>query len=167
MGASIGPTDKKSVDVELNIVPFIDLMSCLTAFLLVAAVWVKIAQLDIHPKGKSRDPSQINQEEEKVVLSVLIQKDRIWVGQSRINEFQPIERTGEGYWDTLKASLEAIKKGAFFIDRGDIEIAAESLGEESVVVYQDIIRTMDIAKSVGFEDIGLTDRDGLTAKPTL
>ncbi len=167
MGASIGPTDKKCVDVELNIVPFIDLMSCLTAFLLVAAVWGKLAQPDIHPKGKSRDPSQINQEEEKVVLSVLIQKDRIWIGQSRINEFQPIERTGEDYWGQVRASLEEIKKSAFFIDRGDIEIAAESLGEDNVVIYQDIIRVMDISKGVGFEDIGLTDRDGLTAKPTL
>ena len=33
MGASIGAGTKGSVDVELNIVPFIDLMSCLTAFL--------------------------------------------------------------------------------------------------------------------------------------
>jgi len=36
MGAAIDTGgNKKSFDVELNIVPFIDLMSCLTAFLLV------------------------------------------------------------------------------------------------------------------------------------
>ena len=51
MAASIGTGDKKSVNVELNIVPFIDLMSCLTAFLLVTAVWVNIAQINIQPKG--------------------------------------------------------------------------------------------------------------------
>ena len=48
MGAAIGTGDKKSVNVELNIVPFIDLMSCLTAFLLVTAVWVNIAQINNH-----------------------------------------------------------------------------------------------------------------------
>jgi len=55
MGASLGTGDgKKSLNVELNIVPFIDLMSCLTAFLLVTAVWVNIAQINIQPKGKTR-----------------------------------------------------------------------------------------------------------------
>ena len=169
MGAAIGADDKKSVNVELNIVPFIDLMSCLTAFLLVTAVWVHINQLDLKPKGKARDQSIVNQDDEKVVLSVLLQHDNIWLVQSRIGEQQAIPRTGDraAYWGTFKASLEELKKSAYFVDRGDLELAAESVSDESNVVYQDIIEAMDIAKSVGFTDIGLTDRDGLTAKPTL
>ena len=83
MGASLGTGDKKSVNVELNIVPFIDLMSCLTAFLLVTAVWVNIAQINIQPKGKTRDNG--NPEPEEIVrLSVLVQADRIWIGLSRL-----------------------------------------------------------------------------------
>jgi biopolymer transport protein ExbD len=169
MGAAIGADDKKSVNVELNIVPFIDLMSCLTAFLLVTAVWVSIAQLDLKPKGKSRDPSQIKEDDEKVVLSVLIQHDNIWLVQSRIGEQQSIPRTGDPtiYWSTFQASLAELKKSAFFVDRTDLELAAESLNDENAVIYQDIIHTMDIAKAIGFTDIGLTDRDGLTAKPSL
>lgn len=93
MGASVGTGDgKKSVNVELNIVPFIDLMSCLTAFLLVTAVWVNIAQINIQPKGKNRDTQQVQQDDETVTLSVLVQADRIWVGLSRVNEFQEIRR---------------------------------------------------------------------------
>ena len=46
--------DEKSVDVHLNIVPFIDLLSCLTAFLLVTAVWSNLAQITIKPKGVAR-----------------------------------------------------------------------------------------------------------------
>jgi len=169
MGAALGTGDKKSVNVDLNIVPFIDLMSCLTAFLLVTAVWVNIAQLDLKPKGKSRDPSQIKEDEEKVVLSVLIQPDKIWLVQSRIGEQQAIDRTGSpaDYWGQFEASLADLKKSAFFIDRSDLELAAESISEEQKVVYQDLIWAMDIAKKTGFSDIGLTDRDGLTAKPTL
>jgi biopolymer transport protein ExbD len=171
MGAAIGAggDSKHDVNVELNIVPFIDLMSCLTAFLLVTAVWVQIAQLDLKPKGKSRDPSQVTDPEEKVVLSVLIQHDNIWLVQSRIGEQQAIPRTGDptAYWGTFQASLADLKKSAFFVDRQDIELAAESLSAESAVYYQDLITAMDIAKGVGFADIGLTDRDGLTAKPTL
>src|SRR5688572_15451958 len=169
MGAAVGTDEKGSVNVELNIVPFIDLMSCLTAFLLVTAVWVQIAQLDLKPKGKSRDPSQVKPDEEKVVLSVLVQHDNIWLVQSRIGEQQAIPRTGDPvvYWGTFQASLAELKKSAFFVDRSDLELAAESLSDENPVVYQDIIQAMDIAKATGFSDIGLTDRDGLTAKPTL
>ena len=54
MGASVGAGDGDSVNVELNVVPFIDLMSCLTAFLLVTAVWSQYAQINIKPKGLGR-----------------------------------------------------------------------------------------------------------------
>jgi biopolymer transport protein ExbD len=169
MGASIGAggDSKRDVNVELNIVPFIDLMSCLTAFLLVTAVWVQIAQLDLKPMGKSRDARTIDHE--PVKLSVLIQHDNIWVVQSRIGEQQAIPRTGDpaAYWGTFAASLAELKKSPFFVDRGDIELAAESLGADSAVHYQDLITAMDIARGAGFANIGLTDRDGLTARPTL
>jgi biopolymer transport protein ExbD len=169
MGASVGTGGGKGdVNVELNIVPFIDLMSCLTAFLLVTAVWVNIEALNIKPKGKSRDPQQIRNEDEQVKLSILITNTRIWVGQSRINEFMPIERgtDPEAAWTTYTQTLTELKKSAFFVDRSDIEIAAESL-DNAVVVYQDVIRAMEIAETIGFTDVGLTDKSGLSAPPQL
>jgi biopolymer transport protein TolR len=175
MGAAVGTGGgKRDVNVDLNIVPFIDLMSCLTAFLLVTAVWVQIAQLGLKPKGKSRDPTMLKQEDEKVVLSVLIQSDNIWIVQSRIGDQQsiPLPPRNEtdnmrAAWSAFGATLTEIKKSAYFVDRSDIELAAESLSEDSRVVYQDIIFAMDVAKKAGFSDIGLTERDSLTAKPQL
>jgi biopolymer transport protein ExbD len=168
MGAAVG-TDQggRSVNVELNIIPFIDLMSCLTAFLLVTAVWVNIAQLNIQPKGKTRDQQQVVQEDERVNLSVLVTADTIWIGQSRINEFQPIAKTATGQdWAKYESTLKEHKSGAFFADRADIEIAAEST-TTSVVNYQDLITAMDIAHKVGFGDVGLSDPQGLSARPQL
>src|SRR6186997_1499823 len=110
MGAAVGTDTKGSVNVELNIVPFIDLMSCLTAFLLVTAVWVNIAQLNIQPKGKTRDQQQVVQEEERVNVSVLLTADQIWVGLSRVNEFFPIpEAAGVQDWTTFEATLKKQK----------------------------------------------------------
>jgi biopolymer transport protein ExbD len=103
MAASVGTEGKGSVNVELNIVPFIDLMSCLTAFLLVTAVWVNIAQINIQPKGKTRDTANVQQDDEHVTLSILVQSDQIWVGLSRVNEFQPIEDGfGDHDWDKYR-----------------------------------------------------------------
>ncbi len=168
MGASVGTDEKGSVNVELNIVPFIDLLSCLTAFLLVTAVWVNIAQINIQPKGKSREqpPQQID--EEKVNLSILLQKDHIWVSVSRVNEYQDIPRLagGEYDWDKYKKALEDHRRpGGFFQDRDDIEIAGEST-QQDPVKYQDIIKAMDIALAVGFKDVGLADPQSLSARPT-
>jgi len=168
MGASVGAGDgKKSLDVELNIVPFIDLMSCLTAFLLVTAVWVNIAQINIQPKGKNRDTAQVNTDEEHVTLSVLVQSDKIWVGLSRVNEFQEIPKKADQQdWEKFETTLKEHKASAFFADRTDIEVAGESTAQ-SPVPYQDIIKAMDVAVKVGFVDVGLSDPAGLAARPSL
>ena len=168
MGAAVGTGGGKGdVNVELNIVPFIDLMSCLTAFLLVTAVWVNIAQINIQPKGKSRDTQTIQDPEEHVTLSVLVQSDRIWVGLSRVNEFQEIPKKAEEHdWDKFETTLKEHKSSAFFADRSDIEIAGEST-TQSPVDYQSVIRAMDRAVKIGFIDVGLTDPAGLAARPQM
>ncbi len=167
MGAAVGADEKGSVNVELNIIPFIDLLSCLTAFLLVTAVWVNIAQINIQPKGKTRDTSNIQKDDETVVLSVLVQADRIWVGLSRVNEFQEIPKLAESHdWAKFETTLKEHKASAFFADRADIEIAGEST-TQSPVKYQDVIQAMDTAVKVGFIDVGLSDPAGLAARPSL
>jgi biopolymer transport protein ExbD len=167
MGAAVGTDEKGSVNVELNIIPFIDLMSCLTAFLLVTAVWVNIAQINIQPKGKTRDTSNVQKDDETVTLSVLVQADRIWVGLSRVNEFQEIPKKGDEHdWEKFETTLKEHKASAFFADRTDLEIAAEST-TTSPVKYQDVIRAMDVALKVGFIDVGLSDPAGLAARPSL
>jgi biopolymer transport protein ExbD len=167
MGAAVGADEKGSVNVELNIIPFIDLMSCLTAFLLVTAVWVNIAQINIQPKGKTRDTSNVQKDDETVTLSVLVQADRIWVGLSRVNEFQEIPKKGdEQDWEKFETTLKDHKASAFFNDRADLEIAAESTAQQPVK-YQDIIHAMDVAVKVGFIDVGLSDPAGLAARPSL
>ena len=63
MGAAVGTGEeggRKSVNVELNIVPFIDVMSCLTASLLITAVWVNIAQINIQPKARTATSRRSN-----------------------------------------------------------------------------------------------------------
>jgi biopolymer transport protein ExbD len=163
MGAAVGTDDKKSVNVELNIIPFIDLMSCLTAFLLVTAAWSSLAQINIKPKGIARDSTQI-ETEEIVKASILIQKDTIWVGLSRINDFRQIKlEDDEMVWrKQLLEVLDEHKKSSYFTDRADIEI-----GAEDKVDYQTIISAMDTAIQAGFIDVGLADPQSLSARPQL
>jgi len=167
MGAALGTGDTRAVNVELNLVPFIDLMSCLTAFLLVTAVWINIAQLEIKPAGRSREVYCLDIICDGPKLSVLITANEIWVGVSRVNEFQKIPRLATGYdWARLESALKQHKASAFFDDRTGIEIAAESTAAHPIA-YQALIATMDIAVKSGFPDVGLSDPRGLSARPTL
>lgn len=167
MALALDPSGKKSPNIELNIVPFIDVLSCLTAFLLVTAVWINIARIEIRPRGLAPGQPCLEGDCERPKLSVLLDRDQIWVGVSRVNDFQPIPRTASGYdWTRLEEALKSQKVSPFFADRTDIEIAAASTRDHPIV-YQDVIATMDIAVKTGFVDVGITDPEGLSARPTL
>jgi biopolymer transport protein ExbD len=167
MGAAIdtGGGDKKSVNVDINIVPFIDLMSCLTAFLLVTAVWINIAQINIAPKGLARDKT--TKENDQPMLSVLITDEKIFIGATRVSGDAPgnytIDRAAATAWDDYMTDMKAIKQN-YFADRTDVEIAAQSR-DGHAVKYQDLITAMDDAIKQGFADVGLTDPEGLSWKP--
>lgn len=167
MAHALGTGGKTSLDVELNIVPFIDLMSCLVAFLLVASVWIDVARLEIRPAGHARDapPCQIDCDAPR--LSVLIDADRIWIGVSRLDEFQAIPRTAAGYdWARLEDVLRQHKASPYFEHATDIEIAADS-SPDHPIAYQSLIAAMDVAVKTGFVDVGVTDPRGLSARPVL
>lgn len=166
MGAAIGTEEGgRASNVELNIIPFIDLMSCLTAFLLVTAVWVNISQLDVAAEGKSRDGRGSDEPDPK--LSVLIEPDEIWVGVSRIDEFTRIPKSASGYdWTKFEAVLKEQKASAYFSDKTNIQVAAEST-QADPISYQQLVLAMDVALKVGFADVNLSDPAGLYARPHL
>src|SRR4030088_214870 len=51
-----GKGGKKALDAELNLVPFIDLLSCCISFLLITAVWTQIAGLQVSSSGGPPEP---------------------------------------------------------------------------------------------------------------
>jgi len=160
--------DKKARNIDLNIIPFIDLMSCLTAFLLVTAVWVHNAQLPIEPAGRAREAPQCDGGDcDKPKLSVLVEPDEIWLGVSRLEEFERIPRTGVDHdWAKLEQRLKAHKASVYFSDETHIEVAAEST-PSAPVQYQTLIATMDIAVKSGFSNVGLTEPASLSARPRM
>ncbi len=171
MGAAIDTGgNKKSFDVELNIVPFIDLMSCLTAFLLVTAVWVNIAQITITPKGKQR-PDVQPPDTPLPVISVLLQPDVVYIGVGRTDKAFPVtqarKNVGQYDWATFETELAKLKAEDDFAERGDIEIAAESTNPLNPVTYDNVIQAMDIAVKVGFTQVNLSEPTSLSWRPTL
>jgi biopolymer transport protein ExbD len=153
MGASLGSQDKGSVNVELNIIPFIDLMSCLTAFLLVTAVWVNISSLPTEVAGKMRNEGPKDEDPPKV--AILIEEDQISVSQYPTGD----TRTVHGYdWARVEAALREFKTAG---DQPQVEVAAAST-DSHPIAYRHLVTAMDTAVKVGFPRVGVTEPSSLT-----
>ena len=148
MGSAIGTGNQKgSVNVELNIVPFIDLMSCLTAFLLVTAVWVNMANIKNEPttSGPSNKPV-----EDHPRLTVLLEQDQILVQQMPSGEARQVPA-----FDWPK--LEQVLRDFNVSDQvASVEVAAESTREHPIE-YQQLVAAMDTVVRAGYPHVGVTD----------
>lgn len=163
MATDLGNSGKHGVNVELNIVPFIDLMSCLTAFLLVTAVWIGTAQLETRPQARHGDPGCPEITCDEPTLSVLVSHDQFHIGISRLNEVEHIPRSHtDADWTKLAAKLREMKSSSYFANRVDIELAAETTTPQPIT-YQTLVTAMDIAVQSGFERVAVMDAQSLSA----
>ena len=67
-----GKGGKKSMDSEINLVPFIDLLSCLISFLIVTAVWTQISVLKASSTGSLTADDTPVEEKETVDIKVTV-----------------------------------------------------------------------------------------------
>jgi hypothetical protein len=109
-------------------------------------------------KGTSRSLSGIDSDEAPH-LSVYVQKDHIWVGVSRVNEFTDIPRTGDAI-AKLEAALKVQKSSVLFSDRDDLEVA----GDDDTT-YGDLVDAIDAAAKTGFPRWQITQPSALAARP--
>src|SRR5688572_21549642 len=101
MGGGGGPTPakggKKPLDAAINLVPFIDLLSCCISFLLITAVWTQLARMDVTQKGPGAAGSTDEKPpENQVSLTVFIDKDGYTFAKST-GENTPIPLKGDDY----------------------------------------------------------------------
>jgi len=147
-----GKGGKKPLDAAINLVPFIDLLSCCISFLLITAVWTQLARMDVTQKGQgAAGASDEKPPEPTVNLTLYIDKDGYTFAKST-GESTPIPMKGDEYDYTKLADILKDAKTAY-PDKNDIQVKADDS-----VQYNKIIRTMDIVLSAKFPDIGLSDK---------
>jgi biopolymer transport protein ExbD len=152
---------RRPVDIDMNLVPFIDMMSVLVAFLLLTAVWTNLAQINIKPGGIGHDTEQLPPAQPPINLSVLVAGDGHWIG---ITTGQPrkIDKLSDGSYDyaALAEALQYYKQeSGIFTERDDVEVAAEDKVE-----YQSVISTMDTAVAKQFKGIRYVDPASLSVR---
>jgi biopolymer transport protein TolR len=139
---------KKSLPADLNLVPYIDLLTCMVAFLLITAVWTQLAQLNVKQRGSGAGDETPPMT--KIVLLVGAEGFNLMVGDDR--QSVP-KRAGEYDFAALARNLKQAKQS--HPDKDDLQIAAED-----TVIFEPLSQTMDTAIAAGFPLVSLTDTGG-------
>src|SRR2546426_4267503 len=94
-----GKGGRKPLDASLNLVPFIDLLSCCIAFLLITAVWTQLSRIDVNAKGQGQAGEQTVDTPPEIKLIVLIDDTGYRVAAG--GDYQPIPKKN-GTYDTAE-----------------------------------------------------------------
>ena len=143
-----GKRGKKELNAELNLVPYIDLLTCMVAFLLITAVWTQLARLQAQQKGQGQAGEETPPElQVKVVVMVNQEGFNLVVGQDQT----PIPKKGSEYdFEKLAAEMKKAKDG--HPDKNDAQVASED-----TIKFDVLVRAMDTAIQARFPDISLID----------
>lgn len=139
-GGGGGGGDKRSANADINLVPYIDLLSTLICFLLITAVWQQVSVISTTSGPPPAPEDSVNPtppDPNKVDLSVKIFPQYIEVTAGK--DTKTVKHSSEGHIDkdAIKPLLLAWKKN--YPDKQDITI-----NSESKIPYKLLIQTMDV-----------------------
>jgi len=146
-----GHGGKKSVDSEISLVPFIDLLLCTIMFLLVTAVWNKLARLNANQQQPGREaPMDAPPPEDRIRLFLQI-KNTGYVISGTDGTNVEIPKNGDQYdAEGLREKLRDRRQQE--PNRRDLIVAPED-----GVLYEDVVAAMDMVVGEGYEDMSLSD----------
>ncbi len=139
----------EKLNIELNLVPFIDLLSSLVLFLLLTAVWVQVSAINsqIQKKGAA---SAAKREDEQLSIRLT---------QAGFELSWPTALTGDEYPAVIPKSNNAFDYPALQsrLKQGMAKMPSlsASVNADDEVDYGAVIRTIDAGKQSGLPTVGL------------
>jgi len=120
---------------ELNITAFMNLMVILVPFLLITAVFSRLAILELNLPGSSTEP--VDQQELTFQLEVIVRQTQIEVGDRNIGALGVYPNNGDSYdYEALSKKLTEIKES--YPDKTDASILLEA-----DIPYDTLVQVMD------------------------
>jgi biopolymer transport protein ExbD len=144
-----GKGGKRSLDAEINLVPFIDLLSMCICFLLMTAVWTQLASLQV---------KQANGTEGAAAGAKSLDLDVKFVSNSKVQlsvkGFKPVEVEAASEDELLKAldsQVASLKEAV----KGSGEIQAVMLTPKTGVDYGTLVSVMDVLRKNQLVNLGV------------
>jgi biopolymer transport protein ExbD len=142
-----GQGGKKALDHEVPLVPFIDLLLCCVMFLLVTAVWNRLAAVQTNLRAPG--------DETAMIAPPPTQPLTVHVGEGAFLVASDVGDRTEIPWVAGEPDVEALvehlalRRDAF---EGRVVVVADD-----GIHYEDVILTMDAAARAGYADVAMGD----------
>jgi biopolymer transport protein ExbD len=139
----------KGMMVDLNLVPFIDFLSCLIAFLMIAAVWTQIASIDVEQAVSPPNPDVLIPEPPPPPpLTIAIHSDGMFICR-KLEDGTRIPKIGEDQdWKKLKEMIKA-DHDAFATEQMVV------INTDDGVSYEEMIKALDLTREFGYPQTAL------------
>lgn len=133
-----GRRERHKEQAELNITAFMNLMVILVPFLLITAVFSRLAVLELNlPSSES---SVAEQQEPEFQLEITVRESLIEVGDRNVGTLSRIDNTAEGYdLEELSGYLQRVKQQ--FPDKANATILLEQ-----DIPYDVLVQVMDTVR---------------------
>ncbi len=145
---------KKTLDFEVNLIPFIDLLSVSICFLLITAVWLNVGSMNVKQAvgGQAKEDTQKSplvwvrmtvagdldlEVQESSLVPKAMRKLRIPKLDNKVN------------WDSFEKAVASLKQVEPGLNTGLIQPTAST-------AYEDIIDLMDKLRKNGMSDLGVS-----------
>lgn len=151
ISAGGGHGGKKAVDSEIPLIPFIDLLLCCIMFLLITAVWNKLARINANQQQPGREaPMDAPPPEERIRLFLQVKNSGYVLAATDGTNIE-IPKNGDEYdVEALREKLQDRRRQE--PNRRDLIVAPED-----GVLYSDVVSAMDIVVGLGYDDMSLSD----------
>ena len=140
---------------ELNITAFMNLMVILVPFLLITAVFSRLAILELNLPGSSSEP--VEQQDQTFQLEIIVRQEKIEVGD-RNQGLLGIYPNGENGYDYVALADKLLELKERYPTKTDASILLEQ-----DIAYDTLVQVMDtvrVAQEID-EDKGVIDRSDL------
>ena len=140
---------------ELNITAFMNLMVILVPFLLITAVFSRLAILELNLPGSSSEP--VEQQDQTFQLEIIVRHDKIEVGD-RNQGLLGIYPNGDDGYDYVALADKLLELKGRYPTKTDASILLEQ-----DIAYDTLVQVMDtvrVAQEID-EDKGVIDRSDL------
>lgn len=144
-----GHGGKKSVDHEIPLIPFIDLLLCCIMFLLVTAVWNQLSTMEADLASPSPNAMDRVETPPETPLTVRVGHDG-YVVTTEIGDEVTIPKAGEGY------DLAAFREHLSARRRLDPNQHLAVVTADDGVSYANVIEAMDALSGSGFGDVTMS-----------
>ncbi len=147
MGGISEPGGGHNLNVELNLVPFIDLLSSLVLFLLVTAVWTQISVIPTAVKTPGRTTAATTPETKQLDLRVTSKGYELtWPANVTLPTVIP-KRANDFDKEALMNVMIAAAKSQ--------NVAGANVSGEETVEYGAVIEAIDTVKTGGLPSVAL------------